>query len=180
MIMRKPFHIPVSGSDSLEGHSRGMSVRDENPASSKQLLLGAAWHKDLGRDGLIDCCHPAPRSGHPSPHMWCLQHLLSAQRSGKGILTAVPQPAWLLLLPGFCKHLQKPLCEGDTGEGKDSRPREKGARLVVIRGLCHRTVRFWSILPGGRGNRRTQLLHAGVKRGFRCCRGLQCRLPASK
>lgn len=88
MIMRKPFHIPVSGRDSLEGHSRGMSVRDENPASSRQLLLGAACHKDLGLDGLIDCCHPAPRLW-PSLTRPC-SILLSAQHSGKGILTALP------------------------------------------------------------------------------------------
>lgn len=95
--MRKPFHIPASGRDSPEGHSGGMSVRDDSPASSRQLLQGAARHKDLGPDGLIDCCHPARRLW-PSLTRQVVPAaiLLSALHSGKGILTACLAAAWIL------------------------------------------------------------------------------------
>lgn len=114
MIMRKPFHIPASGRDSLEGHSRGMSVRDDSPASSRQLLQGAARHRDFGPDVLIDCCHPArwlwlSLTRHVVPAASCSVHSVQEKAS--------LQPC--LSLPGFCQHLRKPPCKGDTGEGKD-------------------------------------------------------------
>lgn len=58
MITGKPFHVPASGRNSLEGHSVGMSVKGDSPASSRELLQEAAWHRDLGPAGLTGSCQP--------------------------------------------------------------------------------------------------------------------------
>lgn len=127
----------------MEGCQLGMTAPPAAGRCSRELL-GTGTLDLLGRLTAV-----SPTSGLPSPinsMALAISYLVFGARSillGGCMEFRERHLSFLHHGLGFCWHLRKPRCKGDTGEVKgQGKPREKWTRLVAIKRSCP-----WSILP---------------------------------